>query len=178
MLWCSSKDDVHWHLWNEVFGLPLTTQRHKGSLELALLCHLFPWDTLSPRAQPFWVQAINGNDLPGSLFFSWVTCYFVFLSELQLTAQAQALSFLLLLKINLKSSYKERDTHTHGERKSESERGEISHLLVQPPNGHHSQGLARTKPGARNSIWVCHVGAGAQAVGPSSVAFSDTLAVS
>uniref|UniRef100_G1TG85 Ankyrin 1 n=1 Tax=Oryctolagus cuniculus TaxID=9986 RepID=G1TG85_RABIT len=60
------------------------------------------------------------------------------------------------------------------DREGETER--IFHLLVHSPDGQNVQGWARLKPGAWSSIRVSHVGAGAQALGPSSASSPGALA--
>lgn len=53
---------------------------------------------------------------------------------------------------------------------------EVFYRPVHSLNGHNSQGWARQKPGTRTFFRISHVDAGAQTVGPSSVAFQSTLA--
>ena len=54
-------------------------------------------------------------------------------------------------------------------RERETER-KVFLLLVHSPNGHKGRSCADLKPGARSFFRVSHTGAGAQALGPSSIA--------
>lgn len=60
---------------------------------------------------------------------------------------------------------------TDTEMKEEAENRGL--LPTDSPNGHNSWRWADLKPGARRFLWVSHMDAGAQALGPYSTSFPD-----